>query len=404
MLSQDLLEKLEASLKNGQHHVQGGIPAVSVSSVEEISRLFTWAAARDRSLYAYQQAKPGGIQLQFDQLNQIEEIDSANLVATVQAGVKLGELTDRLAEQGLRFVPAVPLYYRNLTIGQLFQQGYSNLMSLKYGPAKHFLMGTNLVLPTGEVLKTGGKTVKNVTGYDNTRFLNGPQTSFGITASYLLKLLPVPDKRHTLILEFVDFAAVHHFVETLKQRSILPAYLLWVELRVCSLVNSDKLAGNDLVILELDGVESEVAEQKAKILKIVHELSAVIHEDMEGVGERTASFACLFDEEQPSLLLEEIRVPYGSIDTFVKKFHVWKREKGCEAALFGQLREGRIHVCAAGGKTESIVKDCIEMAVQAGGVSTGRYKRSCGLNDKGIFGQIETRMRRLFDSQQILNR
>lgn len=381
-----------------------GFSAVSVSSVEEISRLFAWAADQDRSLYAYQQAKPGGIQLQFDQLNRIEEIDSANLVATVQAGVKLGELTDRLTEQGLRFVPAVPLYYRNLTVGQLFQQGYSNLLSLKYGPAKHFLMGTNVVLPTGEVLKTGGKTVKNVTGYDNTRFLNGPQTSFGITASYLLKLLPVPEKRQTLILEFADFPTVHRFVETLKQRMILPAYLLWVEPLVSSIVNSGKPAGGDLVILELEGVENEIAEQQSKIREILRELSAVILEDTEGTGERTASFACLFNEENPCLLLEEIRVPYGNIDVFVKNFHRWNGEKGCKAALFGQIREGRIHICTAEGKTESLVKDCIAMAVQAGGISTGRYHRSCGLNDDGLFGRIEARMRKMFDPQQVLNR
>ena len=191
-MSQDFLKKLEASLHSAETGNPGGFPAFSASSVEEIGRLFTWAAAQNRSLYVYQQPKADGIQFKFDQLNQIEEIDAANLVATVQAGVKLGALTKQLADQGLRFVPGVPCYYQNLTLGQLFQQGFSNLMSLKYGPAKHFMMGSSVVLPTGEVLKTGGKTVKNVTGYDNTRFLNGPQTSFGITASYTLKLLPVP--------------------------------------------------------------------------------------------------------------------------------------------------------------------------------------------------------------------
>ncbi len=397
MLSQDFLEKLEASLQNGKN-------VVSVSSLEEISRLFAWATAKDRSVYAYQQAKPGGIQLQFDQLNQIEEIDAANLVATVQAGVNLGDLTDRLAAQGLRFVPAVPLYYRNLSVGQLFQQGYSNLMSLKYGPAKHFLLGTTVVLPTGEMLKTGGKTVKNVTGYDNTRFLNGPQTSFGITASYLLKLLPVPDKQHTLILEFADFTAVHHFVETLKQQMILPAYLLWVAPLAASILNAAKTGTGELVILELDGVEAEVAAQRTKILEISAQLSAAIQEDTEGNSERTAAFACLFNEEHPGLLLEEMRVPYGSIDAFIKKFYAWKAEKSIQAGLFGQLREGRVHVCIDGKRKESIVSDCIEMAVQAGGIGTGRYDRSCGLSEKGIFGQIEASMRRLFDPQQVLNR
>ncbi len=403
-MSQDFLKKLEASLHSAETGNPGGFPAFSASSVEEIGRLFTWAAAQNRSLYVYQQPKADGIQFKFDQLNQIEEIDAANLVATVQAGVKLGALTKQLADQGLRFVPGVPCYYQNLTLGQLFQQGFSNLMSLKYGPAKHFMMGSSVVLPTGEVLKTGGKTVKNVTGYDNTRFLNGPQTSFGITASYTLKLLPVPEKRHTFLLEFADFAAVRRFVEALKRRMILPAYLLWIEPLVSSILNVAKIGGGELVILELDGVEAEVATQRDKILELLSDCSAVIHDDTEGDSDRAAAFACLFNEDYPGLLLEEIRVPYAGMDAFVKKFHAWKKENSCKAALFGQLREGRVHLCLNEKEKENAVNSCIEMAVQSGGISTGRYARSCGLADEGLFSQIEARMRQLFDPRQVLNR
>jgi glycolate oxidase len=172
--------------------------AVSPQSIEELQHVFRTSSDTGRPIYVYRKSNHDGLTIDLAKLDKIIEIDAANLVATVGPGVKLGKLAERLAEQGLRFIPADTPFYHDTTVGQLFYQGCSNLSSLKYGYTKHFLMGSEIVLPTGEVLKAGGKTVKNVTGYDFTRFFNAPYTDYGVTAKFLLKLLPLPETRKNI--------------------------------------------------------------------------------------------------------------------------------------------------------------------------------------------------------------
>jgi glycolate oxidase len=183
----------------------------------EVQTLFKKAFKENIPVYVYRQAAEGGAAVSLLGLDKIIEIDAANLVATVEPGVELGSLNSALREQGLRFVPADNVFYQKKILGEFIYEGCSNLLSTKYGITKHFLMGSALVLPNGEMLNTGGKTVKNVTGYDFTRFFNGSYANLGVAVKYLLKLLPLPETRKNITVKVKDTAAAISIIKEMRQ-------------------------------------------------------------------------------------------------------------------------------------------------------------------------------------------
>ena len=402
-MAENSRSELEACLEAGKVSSGSEVITIAAETAGDVCQLFHWAAKQNCPVYVYEEPKPGGVKLELQKMNKIVEIDAANLVATVEAGINVGELAAALAAQNLRFIPAVAPFYHHLSIGEMLYQGYFNPMSLKYGPTKHMVMGTQMVLPSGERLKTGGKTVKNVTGYDMTRFLNGPYSHFGVTTTYLLKLLPVPEQRRTLTLDFAEYNAVLALVETLKQTGIVPACLLWADPVTGKMLTGGSTASHQ-VIMELDGVEEEVAAQHDKLLKILQAMTAVLREDTLGAGEQPGRWSQLFREQEQPVLLEELRIPYQASGDFWQRFQTWKAKQGHNAGLFGQIREGRIHVYFADGTNNAdSIQELISLAQEATGCSTGRYARQQG-GGGGVLGEIERRMKQAFDPQLLLNR
>jgi len=377
--------------------------SVYPQSVEELQHVLRTASDTGSLLYVYRQGKPEGITIDLSKLDEILEIDAANLVATVRPGVKLGILAGRLAEQGLRFLPADTPFYQDKTVGQLFYEGCSNLSSLKYGSAKHFLMGSEVVLPTGELLKTGGKTVKNVTGYDSTRFFNAPYTDFGITATFLLKLLPLPETRKGMTITFAGVEEMLSFVKDLKESQLVPAYLLWVDRKVQAMFQND-LQGQ-LVMLEFDGVQEDAEEQQHKATIICKKYHGTIRESYEGVGEIPAKWGDLYRSSDKYVLTDEYKLAFTRQAEFIKAFYAITGSSGVQAGMFGQVSEGKLNIAFAAAQPDNAFIEAVVTAVKhSGGISTGKYDRLTGKGPSGILAEIEQRAKIAFDPKQILNR
>ena len=135
-------------------------------NASDVQKTVREAAEKKKFISIYSSTPQADIGLSLIKMNRILEIDSANLVVAVEPGLRLGDLAKALNNENLRFMPAETPFYHDKSIGEFYYEGCSNISSLKYGAAKHFLMGTDIVLPDGQIMKTGGKTVKNVTGYD----------------------------------------------------------------------------------------------------------------------------------------------------------------------------------------------------------------------------------------------
>lgn len=376
--------------------------SVSPRSIVELQGIVRIAANAGSPINTYRPGKHEGLTIDLSKLSEIIEIDTANLVATVEPGVELGTLAGKLREQGLRFIPADTPFYHDKTVGQLFYEGCSNLSSLKYGSSKHFLMGSEVVLATGEVLKTGGKTVKNVTGYDFTRFFNAPYTDYGITVKFLLKLLPLPETRKGLAVTFDGVETLLALVKDLKESRLLPAYLLWVDTCVQDIFQIDR--PGQLLMLEFDGLQEETDEQYQSAMALIKKHSGTIHEVYDESGQTAAKWSVLYRSGGKYILTDEYKMAFTAQAEFINAFYETAKRLGKKAGLFGQVSEGKLNIVFAEPKPDdTFIEEINTVVKRVGGIAAGKYDRLTGKTQSGVLAELEQRAKAQFDPKLILN-
>lgn len=394
-MNETVVSSLQALLGNTKISIEGALVTVKPESGGDVQALFAWAGKADIPLYIYRQPREGGIFLDVGSMKQILEVDTANLVAAVEPGVKVSDLTVELANKGLRFIPADTPLYQHKTVGELFYEGCSNVSSLKYGFTKHFLMGMEVVLPSGELLKTGAKTVKNVTGYDMTRFFSGPYNNLGVNVKFLLKLLPQAESKKTVVLSVKQTGDMFNFIDDFRKAGITPASVLWLDGAVQRQLKQSSADGH-MLIVEMDGVIEEVEKQLSAISLLAEknyctEIAAIPLEELLAKG-----FA----------LSDELKFPFTLAPRFVEGFYRLSAEFGVDAGLFGQLAEGKINVRFAtfGDAEKAFTERLLSWTVEMGGFSSGKYRRMNGDQGEGPLFELEQRVKQSFDPLLILNR
>src|SRR5208283_2819562 len=140
----------------------------------------------------------GGIVLCTTKMNKILKIDKENLTATVEPGVVLMDLTMRLAKEGL-FFPPDPQSFLGATLGGIIAENGGGPACVKYGVTKQYILGIEVVLPTGEIVSLGGRTLKNVVGYDLLHIFISAEGTLGVITRAELKLLPIPPAKKTIM-------------------------------------------------------------------------------------------------------------------------------------------------------------------------------------------------------------
>ncbi|MDR3588628.1 MAG: FAD-binding oxidoreductase [Negativicutes bacterium] len=371
---------------------------VSPATISEVQDYFRAATKEARPVYVYRPGQPGGVKIDLSGLDRID-IDTANLVAVVGPGVTLRRLSDALKAHGLRFIPGDNPFYQDITIGRFYHQGCSNLAA-KYGFAKHFLMGTQIVLPTGDLFKTGGKTVKNVTGYDLTRFMTGPYSNLGLPVEFLLKLLPLPEAKKRMIIRFSGTDALSDFVQELKKIEVIPAYLLWIDDKVQQLMQGTG-PQDQLVLLELDGVAEEVQEQWQAVTATLQKLPVA------GVEEAADGFGCwtdLFLPQSGFALTDELKFHQAEQKKFLAGFYDMTRNKNIGAGLFGQVAAGSLSVYFSAGDADRLddINKIMALATEMGGCVAGKFQRMAGTVPASPLLLIERQMKKMFDPADIL--
>src|SRR5699024_6000252 len=148
----------------------------------------------------------GGIVLTFKNMREILEIDEDNLTITVQTGVYTKEISSAVEDVGL-FYPPDPGSMHISQIGGNISENSGGLRGLKYGVTRDYVLGLEVVLPNGDVIKTGGKLAKDVAGYDLTRLLVGSEGTLGIVTKAILKLIPKPEMKKTMLALYHDLDA-----------------------------------------------------------------------------------------------------------------------------------------------------------------------------------------------------
>jgi glycolate oxidase len=170
---------------------------------------------------------PDGILVSFERMNRILEIDTENHVAVVQPGVTLRELEERTAEAGLVY----PVYPGELSasLGGNVATNAGGMRAVRYGVTRHHVLGLAAVLPTGEVIRTGGRFVKASTGYDLTQLIVGSEGTLALVTEAVLKLQPRQPHQATVLAPFADLTAVARAVPKVVGSGIGPLILEYID-------------------------------------------------------------------------------------------------------------------------------------------------------------------------------
>src|SRR3954462_6098090 len=173
----------------------------------------------------------GGIVLVLTRMNRLKEVDPGDLVAVCEPGVRTIELADAAAAEGLLFPPD-PGSHTTATIGGNVAECSGGLRALKYGVTRDYVLGVEAVLGTGEVIRSGGRLVKDVAGYDLRRLLCGSEGTLAVMTELTLRLMPAPEETGTGMAYFKDLAGAARAVSKILRSGVLPVTLEFLD-RVC---------------------------------------------------------------------------------------------------------------------------------------------------------------------------
>ncbi len=298
----------------------------------------------------------GGVVIALERLNRILEIDEANLVAIVQPHVITGDLQDAVERLGL-FYPPDPASLRRSSIGGNVAECAGGPRAFKYGTTKRYVLGLEAVLPTGEVVRTGGKTVKNVVGYDLTQLLVGSEGTLAIVTEIVLRLLPKPAATATLRATFPSVAAAAAAVTNIVRLRVVPAALELIDgdslEAVARNLNDRTLAPAGtaaLLLIDLDGAAEAIAAEAPLVEKACAAAGATEILRARDGAERADLWRV---RRELSLSLKmvaslkfnhDVVVPKGRIPELFALVDRLKRDYRLRIPSFGHAGDGNIHV------------------------------------------------------------
>ena len=214
----------------------------------------------------------GGVVISLERMNRIIEIDQENLIAVVEPNVITGDLQDAVEAVGL-FYPPDPASLRTSVVGGNVAECAGGPRAFKYGTTKQWVLGLEAVLPTGEIIDTGGKVVKNVVGYDLTHLLVGSEGTLAIITKIILRLIPKPPVQATLRASFATVDAAAAAVTEIIRRRVIPSALELIDGEsleaVAQNLGTRSLAPEGtaaILLLEVDGTTGAVTEEADRIV------------------------------------------------------------------------------------------------------------------------------------------
>jgi len=297
----------------------------------------------------------GGVVLSLERLNRILQIDAPNLLAIVEPNVITGDLQDAVERLGL-FYPPDPASLRISAIGGNVAECAGGPRAFKYGVTRRYVLGTEAVLPTGEVIRTGGKAVKNVVGYNLTQLLVGSEGTLAILTKIILRLIPKPPVAATLRATFPSIRHAVDAVGRLVAARVVPAAVELIDrdsLGAVAAAVGARLApaGTEaLLLIEVDGLAEQVAAEAdraeaACISAGAQELLRARNDD-----ERRELWR-VRREISPSLMTiaslkfnHDIVVPKSRIPDLFELVAGLKSRFNLQIPCFGHVGDGNIHV------------------------------------------------------------
>lgn len=346
----------------------------------------------------------GGIVLCLTKMNKILKIDKENLTATVEPGVVLMDLTMALAREGL-FFPPDPQSFLGATLGGIISENAGGPACVKYGVTKQYILGVEVVLANGDVVNLGGRTLKNVVGYDLLHIFISAEGTLGVITRAELKLNPLPQAKKTIMAVYSDVAVAGESVFRVLEKGVIPDKIElldnWVINRIEEMMPMGLPKDADAVLLfECDGIPEAVEKETEQIVEITKKYGAVdvrVAKDQAEADKywlaRRAGFAAVFGKA-PTVFAEDVTVPRGRIPDLIRKCKEIAKKYDLEMCVLGHAGDGNLHPAILTDinkkdEYERALKgmdEIIEGAVELGGVLSGEH--GIGLEKQKFFKRI----------------
>jgi len=369
----------------------------------------------------------GGIVLCTTKMNRVLDINKANLTATVEPGVVLQDFNSLLAKENL-FYPPDPQSFLSCTLGGTVAENSGGPLCIKYGVTKHYVLGLEVVLPDGYVMNIGGSTVKNRTGYDLVPLFTGSEGTLGVITKIVLRLIPKPAARKTIMAIFDDMVMAGDVVSRILASGIVPAKIEFVDNFVIRRIEEKMQIGlpvdaNTMLLIDADGSLAAVESEAAQILDLLNNGGAKIarlakDEDEANVywKARSAGFAAIYSAAR-TVIAEDVTVPRDRLSDFMKKLDEISRKSGFAIVLIGHAGDGNIHPSVFTNSREKEDLDRLqdtltaifEAALELGGTLSGEH--GIGLEKKRLLAKaldpmaisFMKRIKAIFDPNNIMN-
>ena len=336
-------------------------------------------------------AVEAGIVLDLSQFEKKLIIDSEDMLAIVSPSVITSEIHQAAEAVGL-FYPPDPSSAHVSTIGGNLLENSSGPKGLKYGTTKEYVIGLELVTPTGKLMRTGGKTVKNVTGYDLTRLIVGSEGTLGVVTEATIRLIPKPGDRKTLLASFDHLIDSGRAISNILAAGILPSAMELMDQACIIAVENYSPSGlprdaEAIVIIELDGHEAAILEEIAKCERICKEAKASNVRVAQNEAERESIWrgrrmvSPAITQMGPTKISEDATVPRSKIPDMMKKLNEIKEKYDLNLVVFGHAGDGNLHPNIITDKrdieemkkVEDAVSAIFKAAVDLGGTLSGEH-------------------------------
>jgi glycolate oxidase len=333
-----------------------------------------------------------GISLCLDRMTRIIELDERNMMVTAEAGVRTIDLYNHCASRGF-FYPPDPASWKFSTIGGNVAENAGGMRAVKYGVTANYVMGLEVVLADGTLLETGGKAIKNVTGYDLKSLFTGSEGTLGIITRVLLRLIPMPKRRGTIRIMFSTLDDGCKTIHRMLQAGVVPAAAEIMD-RFCleAVARHGKTefdpAIGACIIIEIDGDSDGALETQAeRIETLAKECGAVSYRVAQsqqesdelwavrrGISSAVAGLA-------PNRLGEDISAPRDTFPEVVRRIRSISEKYGLSIAVYGHAGDGNIHpsvLCdlSKPGEAERVhqaIDEIFAAALAVGGTLSGEH-------------------------------
>ncbi len=333
----------------------------------------------------------GGIVMDLSQWKQKLKIDPDDLVAIVSPGVLTSDINKAAEKYGLMYPPD-PSSSHVSTIGGNLAENSGGPKGLKYGVTKDYVLGLEVVTPEGEIIRTGGQTIKNVTGYDLTKLIVGSEGTLGVITEAILKLIPKPPATQTMMAVFDDLVISGKAISKVLTSGILPAKIELMDQSSIIAVENYRPIGlpvdaEAILLIELDGHEETLKKEMEETNRIVREVGAretVVARSREEADQlwlarKLVSPAIV--KFKPTKVSEDATVPRSKIPDMIDRLNRIKEKYGIHLVVFGHAGDGNLHpniICDQRDTEEMIrveqaVSEIFNAAIELGGTLSGEH-------------------------------